>query len=174
MSANCPGSSTTRNPDSNHASGNAGKPSNRLNKLVSPAIFQEKSVGARLLCLRGVGGVDRQEQHPAIGLASLDEPRRLDAVHAGHLRVHQDDVGIELDDLIERIAAIDGLADDGDVRLVTKDAAETVANHAVVVHNEDTHLQQNPPVTVSPTSFSVRDGPASFITQRLGNALTAV
>ncbi len=61
----------------------------------------------------------------------------LDAVHAGHLDVHQDDVGLELLGAGHALGAVAGLADHLDVVLDLQEGAQAAADHLVVVDEED-------------------------------------
>jgi hypothetical protein len=81
--------------------------------------------------------VRRQDQH-AGRVAELVEPaRRLDAVHARHPDVHEDDVGPQRPHLRQRDLAVGGLADHLDVRLGLQDEAEAGAQQRLVVDQQD-------------------------------------
>ena len=59
-----------------------------------------------------------------------DATGRLEPVDVGHLYVHQDDVGVPLPRNVDGIAAVAGLAADGDARLDLEDRAEAGADEA--------------------------------------------
>jgi hypothetical protein len=81
--------------------------------------------------------VRRQDQH-AGRVAELVEPaRRLDAVHARHPDVHEDDVGPQRPHLRQRDLAVGGLTDHLDVRLGLQDEAEAGAQQRLVVDQQD-------------------------------------
>jgi hypothetical protein len=81
--------------------------------------------------------VRRQDQH-AGRVAELVQPaRRLDAVHARHPDVHEDDVGPQRPHLRQRDLAVGGLTDHLDVRLGLQDEAEAGAQQWLVVDQQD-------------------------------------
>jgi hypothetical protein len=63
----------------------------------------------------GLVAVDGEYDDLDLGQFLLDEGGGLEPVAAGHLDVHEDDVGAELAGLLEGFEAIGGVAEDGDV-----------------------------------------------------------
>src|SRR6185369_9512219 len=65
----------------------------------------------------------------------LDLFGHFQAVHAGHLDVGEDDIVFFRLELHQRVKAV--LGGDHDVALVGKNAVETLANHRVVIHDQN-------------------------------------
>ena len=78
----------------------------------------------------------RQDQDAGRGLVTGDAAGRLDPVEHGHANVHQHDVGPEPACLGDGVFAVDGLADDGRVRLVLEDLAQADADERLVVGDQ--------------------------------------
>ena len=98
-----------------------------------------------------------------VGALLVDLARRLDAVHVGELDVEEDDVGPELLDQPERLAAVGGLGDDLDVLLVLEKVFDPFAEQRLVVRDDDRDFfrrrlfrlgQVIPPSCVSRASLS--------------------
>ena len=92
---------------------------------------------------RAQGGDDRallgeagDDQHPGGVVQFAELAERLDAVHAGHLDVHQDDVGPQLLGAGDALGAVRRLADDLDVVLDLQEGAQSAADHLVVVDEQ--------------------------------------
>ena len=73
----------------------------------------------------------------AFGNLAPDQPGRLQAVHPGHVNVHQDDVGTEHFRLVESFEAIAGLTAYVPTRLSLNEPAKRPAKQFVVVGDED-------------------------------------
>ena len=90
----------------------------------------------RLVGLAGVFvGADDDDRHRRPG-HHLDG--RLEAVHAGHVGVHEHHVGLEHRDQPQCLTAAGRLADDGDVALRPQQPAQAAANLGTVVYEKDT------------------------------------
>ena len=73
---------------------------------------------------------------PVVG----DDPAgRLEPVEAGHLDVHQHDVGPSQAREIDRVAAVDRLADDLQVGLRLEDRAESRTHERLIVGDQYRH-----------------------------------
>ncbi|KPC70984.1 hypothetical protein ADL26_16605, partial [Thermoactinomyces vulgaris] len=94
----------------------------------------------------GVGGGGEDED--AGSLAGLEAFEDALAVEAGHLEVEEDDVGAGLGDGAQRLIAVPGLADDGEVGFEFEIAAEAAADHGVVVDEEEADLSHVRPLRV--------------------------
>ena len=62
---------------------------------------------------------------------------RLDTVHFGHPQVHQDQIGLQQLGLFYTLSAIPGLTYDLEVGLSLQHGAQSIADHGVVVDNEN-------------------------------------
>src|SRR5207253_10535292 len=82
---------------------------------------------------------DRQHYDPRQRCDRGDVARRLDAAHARHVEIHDDDVGRDLAHEPHRLAAGRGFADDLDT-LLLEQVAETRAEKVVVV--DDQHAER--------------------------------
>ena len=71
------------------------------------------------------------------GVQLAESSGGLDAVHAGHADVHEDDVGVQGAGLGEGHLAVTGLTDDLDVGLGLQDEPEPGAQQRLVVHQQD-------------------------------------
>jgi hypothetical protein len=65
-----------------------------------------------------VGLVYGQHQHARVRIAPLDVHHGLDAVHARHRQVHQDQMGRQHPDGTNGIAPVVGLADDLEIGIL--------------------------------------------------------
>ena len=72
------------------------------------------------------------------GVQGLQPARGLDPVHLWHADVHQDDVGSQLVDELDRLDAVRRLADDLEV-LAAEEGSERTAEAVVVVDHEDAY-----------------------------------
>ena len=98
-------------------------------------------------------------------LVGQDAPRRLEAVELGHADVHQDDVGPQRAHLVDRLAAVRGLADDLDVGLGVEDHAEAGAHERLVVDEQDAdHVRD------LQRQHGAQDEPAAFARARVERA----
>ena len=70
------------------------------------------------------------------GIAVLQAPGRLDAVHHRHPHVHQHDVGLGCGDELQRLGAVARLADDHEL-VGVQQRDQGVAEARVVVHDQD-------------------------------------
>ena len=99
--------------------------------------------------MRGAVGERGEHEHVRL-LLGEDLARGLDPVHARHVEVHQHDVGLELLGLLDRLGAVGGGADELDVLEPADQAAEAVADDAVVVGEQDADHRGTSSVTVVP------------------------
>src|ERR687897_349297 len=76
---------------------------------------------------------DREHHDASQGREAGDLARRLDAVHPGHVQIHNDDVGREFEDEAQRRRAVGGFGDDLDALFLQK-VAQTGPKEVVVVH----------------------------------------
>ena len=60
--------------------------------------------------------------------------RRLDAIHAGHVEIHEDDIWRHLDDFVETVVAVPGKRDAETDAL--QESADRHPEIALVVHHE--------------------------------------
>ena len=79
----------------------------------------------------------RHDDHADVRRGSGQPPRRLDAGHPGHREVHQRDVGLELERGLHSRRAVPGHADHLDVLDRGEEVAHPLAEHGVVVDDED-------------------------------------
>ena len=79
---------------------------------------------------------DRQHEDARERRDRRDLPRRLDAAHARHVQVHDDDVRRELAHEPERLVAVGRLADDLDA-LLLEQVAQAGPEQVVVVDEQD-------------------------------------
>ena len=84
------------------------------------------------------------DQHPGRVGQLAQSAQRLDAVHAGHLDVHQDDVGPQFLGAGDSLGAVGRLADDLDVVLDLQEGAQAPADHLVVVDRSSTRRSRWP------------------------------
>jgi hypothetical protein len=78
-----------------------------------------------------------EDDHAASAARRGDAARGLDPVHLGHAHVHQDHIGHELFDELDRLGAVRGLARDLDVVASVEDHAEAAADERLVVGEDD-------------------------------------
>ncbi len=121
----------------------------RGDELVGIGVLEQVTGGAGIQ-----GGVDavlfhergqRYDLH--LGVAGADLPRRLDSVHRVHLEVHEHDVwpqplGAERHYPVQRLTAVSCLADDLDPRLGPKEAPEALADHLVVIDDQQSDFRR--------------------------------
>ena len=113
----------------------------RRQQLLRPGVLEQEAAGAG--AQRGehvlVEVERRQDDHPRgrVAAALDQQPRRRDAVEPRHADVHQHDVGGRDRELLERVAAVLGLADDRHVRLRVDHHPQTRAHERLVVDEED-------------------------------------
>ena len=79
------------------------------------------------------------------GSALDDLARRLDAVQQRHADVEHGDVGLELEDLLDGVAAVAGLGDDFPVALLLEDLPQPLPHERVIVAEHDPQLSQRAP-----------------------------
>ena len=80
--------------------------------------------------------IERRQDHD-LGIRRLDQPAAgLDAVHAGHADVHEDDVGIEAGGLLDRLDSCRRFADDAQVVLGLQDQAQPGPHHRLVIDEQ--------------------------------------
>src|SRR5713226_9162780 len=91
--------------------------------------------------------IGRQDDDLARDGSFGEAARRLDAVNAGHAKVHQDDVRMQRADGVDRGRSVGGLADDFEIRLGIEDHSKAGANERLVVDDEDSY---HPPPRPSP------------------------
>src|SRR3972149_7022904 len=108
-------------------------------ELVYLRLLDDVAVGAGL---QGAGDVlvlhvAGEHEDFGLGQAAADLTRRLDAVEAGHDRVHEDDVGLDLLGDLDGLAAVGGLADDLEAGLGLEHGAQRLAGDGGVVGEED-------------------------------------
>src|SRR3990172_5978372 len=108
-------------------------------ELVYLRLLDDVAVGAGL---QGAGDVlvlhvAGEHEDFGLGQAAADLTRRLDAVEAGHDRVHEDDVGLDLLGDLDGLAAVGGLADDLEAGLGLEHVAERLADDGGGVGDED-------------------------------------
>ena len=110
-------------------------------QLLGMGVLEQEAAGPG--AQRGEDGlVDverRQHDHPRRRLAvALDQqPRGRDAVQPRHADVHQHDVAGGDGELLERLAAVLGLADDGHVVLRVDHHPQPGADQRLIVDEED-------------------------------------
>ena len=82
--------------------------------------------------------LDHRQDEDADLRARIDDPAgRVDAARAGHLQVHQDDVGLELERERHGLVARRGLPDEVDVGDGAEQRAQAVPEERVVVRDQD-------------------------------------
>ncbi len=82
-------------------------------------------------------GKTAQDEHRQHRVASTDRGQRIDAAVAGHRDVQQQHVDAAGAHDLQRLAAVGGLGDDLEVRLLGEELAQPGANHGVVVDDGD-------------------------------------
>ena len=114
----------------------AGGP-DRLEELLGSGVLEQEPAGS---CVEGVEEVvvpvERREDDDVAQVLGHQLPGRLDAVHPGHLHVHQDDVGAGGACQLDRLQAVGRLPDDLHVLLDGEDHREAGAHHGVVVDEQ--------------------------------------
>ena len=83
--------------------------------------------------------IHRNDDHPRLRRDGQNERRRFDAVHPRHGDVHQNDVGMVKDDGGERLVAVRGLDDIGDLRHFRDESAQAAAHQGVVISEKESH-----------------------------------
>jgi hypothetical protein len=61
----------------------------------------------------------------------------LDAVHAGHADIHDDNIGLQFFCQINGFAPIGGLTDDFDIRLFLEKAGQTLSNYRMIIGHQN-------------------------------------
>jgi hypothetical protein len=78
-----------------------------------------------------------QYQDPCPGPVPGEPGGCLDAVHLGHAHVHQDHVGVQAPGLGQCLAAVAGLAGDGQVGLGFQQHPQALADEVLVIGDQD-------------------------------------
>src|SRR5262249_48736141 len=76
-------------------------------------------------------------------------PGRRDPVEHRHAQVHQDDVGPQLSGLPQRLVAVAGLADDGDVGADVEEGGQRFPKQCLIVNQQHTYRGSAHPGTSS-------------------------
>lgn len=77
------------------------------------------------------------DQNMGIGIRVLDAPRGLDAIHPGHVHVHQDDVRVVFDDGVDGRRPVRHDIDDAEILLFREAHLESLGEGPVVVDDQD-------------------------------------
>ena len=116
----------------------------RLGQLGRPGVLEQEPAGAGAQARERVlvqveGG---QDQDLRGGALSGDGRRRINAVHAGHAHIHEDDAGAQRTRLGQGRGAVGGLADDLNAVLGVENHAEAHAHERLVVgqHHRDRRI----------------------------------
>ena len=115
-----------------------------LGELLGRDVLEQEAAGARAQrlvdVLVEVEGGQHDHPHRRVVVARGDDAAgRLDAVELGHADVHQHDVGLQPARHVDRLHAVDGLADHLDVVLGVEDHLEAGADERLVVGDHDAH-----------------------------------
>ena len=107
---------------------------------VRPCILQYVPTGASAQRPEHVtpGLKCRQHQHLDIRVFVGDPAGGLDAIQAGHLQVHQYDIGPDQGGLFDRIHAIDGLANDLDQEILCEESCQARPEERMIVGDQQT------------------------------------
>src|SRR3954469_17224524 len=73
------------------------------------------------------------------GQFATEDTSRLEAVHAGHVDVHEDNIGTKHPRLLKRLDAVAGLAAHMPTGLVLDEIPQSPAKQLMVVGNQDFH-----------------------------------
>src|SRR4051794_2961842 len=73
------------------------------------------------------------------GQLAAEDTSRLEAVHAGHVDVHEDNIGTKHPRLLKRLDAVAGLAAHMPTGLVLDEIPQSPAKQLMVVGNQDFH-----------------------------------
>ena len=118
-----------------------GHHADRVDQFGGGGVLEQEAAGAgpqRLVHV--VVEVERGEhQHPRPGRAGRgaeDLAGRLQPVHDRHPHVHQDDVGLQVPRLADRVGAVSGLAYHQQARLGGEHRGEALAHHRLVVGDQ--------------------------------------
>ena len=120
----------------------AGDDADARGELLGRDVLEQEAAGARAQrlvdVLVEVEGGEHQHARRRVVLARVDDAAgRLDAVELGHADVHQHDVGLQPPRHLDRLQAVDGLADDLEVVLGVEDHLEPRAHERLVVGDQD-------------------------------------
>ena len=69
-----------------------------------------------------------------------DLPGRLDAVHPGHVDIHDHDIGVQCPRLCDRLLTIASLPDDLDIRIFIEQQSHSLAQHGVVIDQQHAYV----------------------------------
>lgn len=94
-----------------------------------PRVERVERQGASLCCQGG-------DDHHGHGLGGHELAKEGDAVHAGHLDVEGDDVGLQLHDEVPRGERVRRHTNDFDVRLGLELAGENPPDKSRIIHDE--------------------------------------
>ncbi len=80
---------------------------------------------------------DGEDEHLRRALAAAQRGARLDAVHAGHVQVEDDDVGAPAGRQRDRLRAVAGQADHVDALVPAQEGCRSLAHQAMIIRDED-------------------------------------
>ena len=111
----------------------------RLDQLVdiAPLLEIAQNTAFQHLGNEPLVGVHGEGQNLDGGILGEDLPGRLDAVELGEADIHDHQVGLELEHLAHRGAAVARFSDDLELRMLLQKRAEPVQQHLMIVHEED-------------------------------------
>ena len=84
-----------------------------------------------------VAVIGREHEDPGVGKLGAYGRDGFDASQARHLQIHQRDVGLEFAEAHDRFGAVARFADKRHVRLRFEDRGDAVAQHRMVVDDEN-------------------------------------
>lgn len=103
-------------------------------ELGGGAIFEEIAFGSGIECAAQIAGAREggEDDDARLRIAIADLGGEDESGHAWHFDVGDEDIGIELRDCVERLAAIGGAGADGDVGLGFKEGGEGSEHHGLI------------------------------------------
>src|SRR6202789_477275 len=110
-----------------------------IEQFAMQQTFQQIRAGAGFesaddLDVTGVGGEDDEAR---VGKFSADGAHGVDACHAGHLQIHEHDIGPMQTKLFDGFKAIGSLADELQVGLIGNERGDALAQNRVIVDQGD-------------------------------------
>ena len=110
-----------------------------LEQFAMQETFQQVGASAGFesaddLDVTGVGGEDDKAR---VGKFAADGAHGVDAVHAGHLQIHEHDIGPMEAELFDGLQAIGGLTDELQVGLIGNERGDALTQDRVIVDQGD-------------------------------------
>ncbi len=83
--------------------------------------------------------VSGEHDDASVGIGLVERSHGVERIEPGHLKVHEDDVGMTLTGLVGQVAGIANLSEPGESMGLIEPGVESFADHVVVIDTKDTN-----------------------------------